>query len=528
MAQAQQQPTGDRWKTYEVQCRGGLNTSEDTLSYQPGEATKLINYEPGVFGGYRRISGYAKYDTNAVPGTGKILGVAAWNGNPGGVIACRQNDVYFGSGSGWTTHINGATARTGAGRYTFNKYYYGGKKTVVMCDGVNFAGRWDGTTYTLINGVGAPTNPKFSTFFAGCLVLAGYTSGGGVSAISISSPTSDVDFNGVDGAIEILTSDAVTGVRTFRDVLYIFCQRSILSLSGTNASNFVLDYVATGIGCTCYDSLQEVNGDLVYLAEDGIRTLSGTMKLNDVELGTISKPILNIANQIDRSIGNNVDNVSSVVIREKNQYRLFYNTPGQANADALGIIGAIRPGKQQMTQFGTYISVWEWGTLLGIRPVCCDSDMNGIKEIVVHGMDDGFVYQQEIGGNFGGANITSIYTTAPLPFDDAELRKMIQKVTLYYRTEGLTSIQGQVLYDFDAPDVLQPTPFTINQSSGATLYGTGVYGTDTYGSSTVQPRVTNNTQGSGKTIQLQFTTNDMNPSHSIQGITFQYRLLGRR
>jgi hypothetical protein len=637
---AAKQPSGDRWQTNVIQCRGGLNTSEDTLSYLPGEATELINYEPGIFGGYRRISGYTLFDTNAVPGTGSVLGIAVWNGPSAGIVACRQSDVYFGSGTGWNTRLtgpinppssaptlsdtiagvipattyfakvtyvtpggettaspeaslsigssfvlivqsppqsptNGATGynvyvstttgtetkqnatpialgtnwqeptsgliagsalpstntgslpRTSAGKYRFGKYYFGGSKVIAICDGVNPAGRWNGNTYSLINGVGAPTNPKFATFFAGCLVLAGYTSGGGISAFSISSPLGDSDFNGTDGAIEIQTSDVITGLRSYNDVLYIFCQRTIMSLTGTNVSNFVLDYVATGIGLTCPDSLQEVNGDLVYLAEDGIRTLSGTMKLNSMELGDISKPILTIANQIDNQIGNDPDQVSTVVIREKNQYRLFYNTPGQANADALGILGAIRPGKQTMTQFGSYISVWEWATLLGIRPFCCDSDLNGTSEVVAHGMDDGFIYQQELGTSFNGSNIISSYTTAPLTFDDPELRKLLQKITVFLHLEGAASVTGNIVYDFADPTVAQPTEFSFSGATGVAVYGISIFGTGTFGGQ-VQPKISQNVQGSGKIIQLTFSTTDMNPSHTIQGITIQYRLLGRR
>lgn len=522
-----QQQTGDRWKTWTVQCKGGLNTSEDTLSYQPGDATQLINFEPSVFGGYRRISGYQLWDQAQVPGTGKVLGTAVWNGPQAGVVACRGSDVYLSAGSGWNTHIN-TTARTGAGRYTFTKYFYAGSRVLIMCDGTNAAGRWDGTTYTLINGVGAPSNPKFATFFNGLLVLAGYTSGGGVSAFSLSSGNADSDFNGVDGAIEISVGDVITGIRSFRDTLYIFCQRSIFQMVGQTTANFVIDYVARGIGCTCYDSIQEINGDLVYLAEDGIRTVSGTAKLNDVELGTLSKPILNTANQVDRSIANNPDNVSSVIIREKNQYRLFYNTPGQSNGDAKGILGAIRPGKQTMTQFGTYISVWEWATLQGIRPTCCDSDLNGVQEVVVHGMDDGFVYQQEVDGSFNGANVLAVYTTAPWTLDDPELRKLIQKITLYYRTEGLAQINVQPIFDFNDTSIAQPPQFQITQGGAQSIYGQMVYGQFVYGGNVIQPRVTANTQGSGKMLQLSISTNDINPSYSIQGISLQYRPLGRR
>ena len=36
---------------------------------QPGEAIELVNFEPDINGGYRRINGFAKYNTNVVPQT---------------------------------------------------------------------------------------------------------------------------------------------------------------------------------------------------------------------------------------------------------------------------------------------------------------------------------------------------------------------------------------------------------------------------------------------------------------------------
>lgn len=518
----------DRWKTQNIACKGGLNTSTDTLSYLPGEAVALTNYEPGIYGGYRRINGYTKYDTNAVPGTGNVLGVCVYNGSngtPGGVIACRGSSVYFGTGSGWTTTLT--TARTGAGRYMFWKYQNVNSRTIVMCDGVNPAAKWDGSTYTLINGTGAPTNPKFATWFNSALVLAGYTSGGGLQAFSISAPGIDTQFNGADGAVEISVHDNIVGVRSFRGTLYIFCEKTIWQLTGTSVATYAISPVATRIGCLAYDSIQEVNGDLVYLSADGIRTLTGTMKLNDVELGDLSKPIIDLANSVFITAGNSPDNICSNVVAKKNQYRLFYSPTGQAASNAVGIIGAIRPGKQSMTQFGTYISVWEWSTTQGIQAVCSDSDFVGGNELVVHGANDGFVYQQEVGNSFNGNNITSVYTTAPLQLEDTEIRKLVQKLTVYLHLEGNSLINIVPIYDLDSNQTMQPNSVRSIQGSPQSVYGQALYGTGVYSGSQLFDAVTN-LVGSGKLVQIQFSTSDMNPPHSIQGISLQYRMLGRR
>ena len=68
--------------SFKVFCQGGLNTSRDVLSQgenQPGSAVSLINYEPAVTGGYRKINGFAN-NYGTVTGTGNVLGVCVANG----------------------------------------------------------------------------------------------------------------------------------------------------------------------------------------------------------------------------------------------------------------------------------------------------------------------------------------------------------------------------------------------------------------------------------------------------------------
>ena len=52
----------DAVSTFKAVCRGGLNTGADVLSLgseSSGAAIQLVNYEPNLEGGYRRISGFA-------------------------------------------------------------------------------------------------------------------------------------------------------------------------------------------------------------------------------------------------------------------------------------------------------------------------------------------------------------------------------------------------------------------------------------------------------------------------------------
>lgn len=66
----------DRWSTYPVEFKGGLVTNLSPLQLginMPGSARLLKNFEPSVEGGYRRIEGHEKYDTDIVPPYGSPL-----------------------------------------------------------------------------------------------------------------------------------------------------------------------------------------------------------------------------------------------------------------------------------------------------------------------------------------------------------------------------------------------------------------------------------------------------------------------
>ncbi len=72
----------DRWQTYGIEFRGGLISNLSPLQHgvaAPGSARVMNNYEPSTQGGYRRIEGFTKYNTNEVTGQGNVLGVVFYN-----------------------------------------------------------------------------------------------------------------------------------------------------------------------------------------------------------------------------------------------------------------------------------------------------------------------------------------------------------------------------------------------------------------------------------------------------------------
>ena len=100
------------------------------------------------------------------------------------------------------------------------------------------------------------------------------------------------DFTG-SGAGSVTISDQVQGIKGFRADLIVFAKNSIHKLVEINTpANTRIDPIAENVGCLSGYSIQEIGGDLVFLAPDGIRTVAGTARIGDTELSSISRQIL--------------------------------------------------------------------------------------------------------------------------------------------------------------------------------------------------------------------------------------------
>jgi len=121
--------------------QGGLVLDRSTFAMEPGMALELENFEPDTGGGYRRINGFEKWNTNVVPQTASstepVLMSVYFSGN-NKVIAARGEKVFeAASGSGSWTSID--TGRTNAIRYSFDRYNLAGTEVIVWADGANNA-----------------------------------------------------------------------------------------------------------------------------------------------------------------------------------------------------------------------------------------------------------------------------------------------------------------------------------------------------------------------------------------------------
>ena len=418
--------------------------------------------------------------------------------------------ITVGSGAG--QYRPSAPTMTGVTKVRFESFNWGAVSKFAVVDGVNPAAVYDGTNYIQVTDTTAPTDPTLVAVFANHLFLAGDASQ--PYSLHFSATTSETDFNPSNGAGVINVGFKIIQIKAFRNELFIFGKNQIKKLVGHHRGNFVLKTVTNNLGCLSPDSVVEFNGDLIFLAPDGIRPISGTDRIGDIELASLSKPIQSIFENYSNN--EDLDSISIIVLKKKSQFRLFFS-----NQNSLGVIGAIRRTGQTGRGF-------EYSQLVGIEVVAGHSNYIEDEEYVIHGDSSGKVYRQESGNTFDGSNIFSIYQTPFVYMDDPETRKTMHNITTYLRSEGVVEVALGIEYNYGDTDILVPTDFEFTTEGAAAYYDTAKFDAAEIYDGNPSPIRSTDITGSGKSISINYVTNTDQPSHTIQAYSITYGLGDRR
>lgn len=501
----------DKRGTLTVELAGGIIETLPPIlqgTQFPGSLLSGYNFEPSTISGYRRISGFTEYDSAEPTGTGKILGVFVFNS---GVIACRSTSVSFGAGSGWTLKY---TQSSTPSEYLAERYNWS-QKSIILVDGVNYPLRLmaDGSTTSLTS---APQGATAVVEYANHMFFVKD------NFVYCSEPNDETAYSTAAGAVIFNTGRDKTSLVTWRDSLYILGPTSIHKITGSSEVDFTLETVTEDLGTVAPRSIQEIGGDVWFLAYDGVRTIAGTDRNDDLSLSLMSSDIPNTMERLPYNSSSR--DVVSVQVKRKEQYRLFIGDP-TATTPALeqsveGVLVGSRMVQGQLAR--------EWFTTRGINPSCCDSLVESNDELVIHGGYDGLVYEQESGSSFNGVNVDANIKLPYLTFGDNNVRKTLYTAGIYIISEGVAEPTLSYEYDYLSPSTLQPSSISLGTGeAGAALYGTAVYGTSTYfvnyAINTLQYLV-----GSGKNVSFSVSSNDINDPYTIQTLILEYSLAGRR
>ena len=405
--------------------------------------------------------------------------------------------------------------REGAINTRFDIIDFTGTKTLVMVDGVNAPALYNGTTFTVLDS--APSDVIGATVVATHKNHIFYAKG---RVLSFGSPLTTTDFESGNGAGNIGLDNSIVAIKSFRDQLIVFTDSSIFRLNGDALATFNLQPITRDIGCIQTDSVQEIGGDVVFMAPDGLRLLSATERIGDFGLAPITKKIQGTFNDFVKLH----TDFFSLVIRNKSQYRLFGWNDNFTRPNAQGIL---------FTQFASpgEASVIDFAETRGIQVTACASVYSGTTEFVLFSGKEGFLHRMENDtSSFDDNNIATTFATPFYPINDPRIRKTIYKAQFYLDPEGRVNFDLNLKFDFDESGavVMPAVTFTNASSNASQFYGVAAYGSATYGAK-LQKVFSAQTTGSGNTISAQFEAdNNTDVPYALDALTLEYATHARR
>jgi hypothetical protein len=509
-----------QWQTFPIEFRGGLISNLSPLQHGSnavGSATILQNYEPNKEGGYSKIKGYTKFSSTKVTGSGPILALKVMSATK--AVVARKNasnytQYYYGTGTTWTSMATSAATNGGKARHV--EFNLDGNDKVLFVDGTNYPGVYNSSDNTMTFMTSSDSSDVEAAEHVAMFKNTAFFAKG--NNLYFTAPFTVDDFSAANGAGTINVGHDVTGLTVFRDQLIIFTTDTIKRLSGNTSADFQVSSITDRIGCINGDTIQEVGGDIMYLAPDGIRLLSATDRIGDFGLDVASDKIYKDAN----TFLNSTNTFASVLMREKSQYRIFAYISSEQDETAKGLIAT-----KFVAQGGTGIN---WATTKGIRAYVADSRYSGDAETAMFANNDGYVYEMDKGSSFDGGddadrNIESIYESPYMPLTDPQVRKTFYKMTLYAEPTGSMGIDVSLKFDFGDAGSVQPTAVTINSTGSAVvLYGSSqaIYGTSEYGGE-LDNVYSSNMVGSGKVVALRVSDDSTNSTYTLDTVLLEFR-----
>ena len=566
-------------------CEGGLVLNRSSFIMQPGEATELLNFEPDIQGGYRRIDGYRKFINQVIPTTSntseKPLMVVNFADK---VIAARGEKIFSAASTEVNIAIASSTGMTGAGSITVKSTTGFSSSGTMQINSEIFT--YTGISATAFTGVTRATSSTTAAAHTKGNVLSEawterdtgrtnatkyhferYNFDGNEKLICVDGANAPVIFNSSIAASDISAS-AVAGstvVAAYRNHMF-YAGKSTTPQEIVFSEPFDEDGFNAGDGAGSIKvddtvvALKVFRDSLFIFCENRIFKLTGST-LSDFAVQPVTRNIgcINsftvqefagdliflgpdglrtvaatarigdtelgtISKNIQSVFDENISDAASfdsVVIPDKTQYRIFFNKDGQ---NAILSKGAICVLKKE---------AFEFSEILGLQTTCTDTHIIAGDVFVLHGDVNGFIQRQEAGNTFDGTVIEGKYRSPDMAFGDPGIRKHMQRVIINYKPEGTIDADLFVRYDNEDRNSARPAVYPFDTSQLAAAYGSAVYSTTSsttqflYGGG-AEPLVRQSVEGSGFSVTLKVEDDGLTNPYSLKGFQLEYQLGARR
>jgi hypothetical protein len=298
--------------------------------------------------------------------------------------------------------------------------------------------------------------------------------------------------------------DDIVALAAHNGFLVIFGKRSIVIYSGpTNPSTMVLADTIANVGCIARDSVQNTGTDLIFLSNEGVRSLGRVIQEKSLPFRDISK---NVRNDINQLTSLQTLPITSFYSPEEAFYLLSF--PTSQVVYCFDMRSPMEDGSQRVT-------LWN-----GVRYLCFErlvtstmyiGNIDGINTYSSY-LDNGQTYQMN-------------YFTNPMSFGDSSRLKLLKEM-------DITVIGGQntdvtVNWGYDYTQSYRKRAFLVKNAE-VSEFNVAEYNvaTSVFSASIIIDREKIQTSGNGAvvTVGIDVTVNSV--PFSVQEINIQ-ALLGR-
>lgn len=509
---------------------GGLDVTTPAIAANPGTARVALNYEADMTG-YRRFSGYERYDgqtspTSAfedaadeaqgaidrdaaraaittVPGEGPVRGVWYYNG----ILYAWRNNVgstkgvmFKATAGGW---VQVSDLFPAGGRYEFINYNFTGASAQVKMYGVNGVGKgfqYDGTTLTFITTGMVSDIPikvaahKRHLFFA--------FAGGSVQHSGLGDP---LTWTAITGASEIAVGDEISDLVSSAPAnLAIMAKNSISMLYGNDSSDWQLETVTNEAGAIPMTA--EKFGPIVYMDNRGIRSMATTPSFGNFNIGTMTQQV---APLLRSKIAAGDLPTAACRVRSRDIYRVFWS-------DGYGLSVFMGKKRPEVMPFD-----------LGVPVFCvCSVETEDTSEKIWFGSDNGYVYQMDRGRSFDGEAV-GYYLRLPFHHINApNMLKRWHRVSVEYDSSGPFTLRIAGEIDNADPDEPSLAEQNLTGFGGGAFWGSGLWD-QFYWSAPIDGDLTAYIDGVGKNMSLLFGGEQADEEpHILQGLTLFFSMRG--
>lgn len=270
---------------------------------------------------------------------------------------------------------------------------------------------------------------------------------GSVQLSVVGQPT---NFSGLQGASEFGVGDLLTGLMVVEGTtLAVFCNSSIHSITGTTVDNFQTQVIAPKTGCIEY-SLANC-GQAIYTDARGICTLETSANYGDFVNGRLSTKIFTkLRTKLRQGVlrrNNSAGIACALPVRDKNQYRLFFNDGRIVTMTLRG--GDLSPGFTYQEYYLNAASTTDYTKRIVPFAWTSQVDEAGVEKIFISHYNadaintSAYVYALESGSSFDGNYIPHYFVVNWYFSDNPTQFNTLQAVRLYGLSRGVASLNVQ-------------------------------------------------------------------------------------